>query len=188
MTIVINARHPVSRFFYVMPLGQKTYTSLISFDAGDARLSHFIDSPNPGLREGSAIVSMKHGTSPRPRVCRATYPEIRGQSTEKSFQRASINIEDDEETTLLPGQSLNSWRRPWQHDNPFIRLPSHFIRYLWHNPQVFWYLGTVALCGGLLEQIVEGRFPSLMLVLCSMNIICLATYSRFQAEEGDGAI
>ncbi|KAL7812766.1 hypothetical protein V8C26DRAFT_406508 [Trichoderma gracile] len=98
------------------------------------------------------------------------------------------NMEHDEETALLSDQDRDPWRRPWQHDNAFIRLPLHFIRHVWRNPQLIWYLATIALFGVLLKQVIEGRFSGLTIMLCSMNIVCLATYSRFQAEESNGAV
>lgn len=45
-------------------------------------------------------------------------------------------MEDDEETPLLSDRDRESWRRPWQHGNAFIRLPSQSIRHVWRNPQL----------------------------------------------------
>ncbi|KAL7813522.1 hypothetical protein V8C44DRAFT_47768 [Trichoderma aethiopicum] len=144
----------------------------------------FSDMPYWSLQEGNTIELTEHGTITRPQVCRTTYPEFDGRLIETCLHRA-MAMEDSEETSLLSDQDRASWRRPWQHDNAFIRLPSQSIRHVWRNPQLIWYLATIALCGILLKQIIEGHFSSLTIVICSMNIICLATYSRFQAEEGD---
>lgn len=139
------------------------------------------------FRRGATLDLTEHGTPARPQVCRMTYPEFTGRLTKEDSHRA-MNMEDNEETALLSDQDSDSWRRPWQHNNVAIRLSSRFLRHLWLNPQLVWYLVTIALCGELVRQILEGRFSSLTVLICSMNIICLATYSRFQSEEGDGPV
>lgn len=39
-------------------------------------------------------------------------------------------MEDNEEASLL-GHDLDSWTRPWEHDNGWIRLPAQLVKFLW---------------------------------------------------------
>ncbi|KAL7783451.1 hypothetical protein V8C37DRAFT_406643 [Trichoderma ceciliae] len=46
------------------------------------------------------------------------------------FATAGENIEGNVEARRVAGRDINSWTRPWQHDNAFVRLPVQFLRRL----------------------------------------------------------
>lgn len=82
----------------------------------------------------------------------------------------------------LHGRDLDSWTRPWEHDNAFIRLPAlffrhdvprfwRFIRPLWQfnllGIQIFWRLLLFLCLVGILYYVGRGQFPLGLLVLFS---------------------
>ncbi|KAK0762681.1 hypothetical protein N5P37_005499 [Trichoderma harzianum] len=111
------------------------------------------------------------------------------------------NVEDNEETPLLSGRDIRSRTLPWQHDNAFIRLPSQLAFSIWqfvhlfirlfsqtafsiyefvlpYSPFLIWCLATIALCGALVMEIKEGRFNTLLFMLCTLNFMSLAICGR----------
>ena len=93
------------------------------------------------------------------------------------------NVEDNVETPLLL-QDLDGKTSLWQHDNPWIRLPAQFVRWIWQlliflivsvHPIFFSVLLTVGIF--LSISLSRGGFPVVLLMVEAFTAIAWAIYS-----------
>lgn len=68
------------------------------------------------------------------------------------FTTAGNNIEGNEEVGAVAGRDINSWTRPWQHDNAFVRLLGQQLR----GASISDMMGTIGLSVGLCREILRG--------------------------------
>ena len=81
----------------------------------------------------------------------------------------------------LYGLDLDSWTRPWDHDNACIRLPAVFFRhevprfwrFIWlhFHFHIFWRLLLFLCLAGILYFVERGEFPLGLLVLFSGIVV-----------------
>ena len=82
----------------------------------------------------------------------------------KDTSRRSQNVEESNngETTLVDTDIISSWTPPWEHDNPFIRVPMRLVRPLW--PHRWVTLLILFLCLTL-EYFIRGKFSDGLMIL-----------------------